>query len=93
MLLEESIARGKLAAQIAGICWMRLPINKTLMFCFTLIWSSASLAVVPADSPQPFIYTPAENFSGFCRIDEKIVVVKAQVNVFVSNRFDVRVQC
>ena len=43
---------------------MRLPIDKTLLFCFTLIWSSVSLAVVSLDSPQPFIYTPAENFSG-----------------------------
>ena len=79
MLLEESIARGKLATQIAGICWMRLPINKTLMFCFTLIWSSASLAVVSADSPQPFIYTPAENFSGAAIPDTVDVITDGTV--------------
>ncbi|MBT5153475.1 MAG: hypothetical protein HOM44_05260 [Gammaproteobacteria bacterium] len=43
---------------------MRLPIDKTLLVFFALIWSSVTLAVVSVDSPQPFIYTPAENFSG-----------------------------
>jgi hypothetical protein len=43
---------------------MRLPLEKTLLVCVAVIWSSVTLAVVSVDSPQPFIYTPAENFSG-----------------------------